>query len=75
MEAAKRFAGRDGVIVLKEGVGDAEVCEFGEVVSFEERAAGVAMDYRSQLIDTWKGGFDSFHLHKVLRILILNGQL
>jgi hypothetical protein len=53
VKAVKSFLGGDGVVVLEEGVLDAEVCEFGVVVSFKERAPRVAMDYRSQLIDTW----------------------
>ena len=53
VKAAKSSLGGDGVVVLEEGVLDAEACEFGVVVSFKERAARVAMDYRSQLIDTW----------------------
>jgi hypothetical protein len=61
VEAAERSAGGDGVIVLDEGVVDAEVGEFGLVVGFEERAACVAIDYRTQFIDTWEGGFDSLH--------------
>jgi hypothetical protein len=47
VKAAKRSAGRDGVIVLREGVSDAEVCELCVMVGFEERTARVAMDYRS----------------------------
>jgi hypothetical protein len=45
MKAAKRTAGRDGVIVLKEGLFDAEVYELCVMVGFEERTARVAMDY------------------------------
>jgi hypothetical protein len=47
VKAAKRTARRDGVIVLKEGLFDAEVCELCVMVGFEERTARVAMDYRS----------------------------
>jgi hypothetical protein len=64
VEAAKRSAGGRGVIVLKESVVDTEVCEFDLVVGLEEGAACVAIDYRTQLIDTWQGGFDSFHLEE-----------
>jgi hypothetical protein len=64
VKAAKGSAGGGGVIVLKKSVFDAEVYEFGVVVSFEERAARVAMDYGAQLIDTWQGRFDSFHLEE-----------
>ena len=53
VKAAKSSAGGGGVIVLKKDVFDAEVYEFGVVVSFEERAARVAMDHGAQLIDTW----------------------
>src|SRR6266481_712567 len=51
VKAAKRSAGGDGVVVLKEGVFDAEVCELSVVVGLEESAARVAMDYGTQLID------------------------
>ena len=63
------------MIVLEEGIGDTEAGEFSLVVGFEKRAAGVAMDYRSQLVDTWEGGFDSLHLRRILRMLVLSGQL
>ena len=45
VEAAKRTAGRDGVIVLKEDLFDAEVYKLCVMVGFEERTARVAMDY------------------------------
>jgi hypothetical protein len=61
MKAAKRPAGRNGVIVLKEGVFDSEVREFGLMVGFEEGAARVAINYRTQFIDIWEGRFDSLH--------------
>jgi hypothetical protein len=61
VEAAERPARGDGVIVLEEGVVDAEVCEFGLMVGFEERTARVPIDYGTQFIDTWKGSFDSLH--------------
>src|SRR5579859_6028886 len=73
MKAAECLAGGDGVVVLKEGVFDAEVGEFGVVVGFEEGTAGVAMDYGTQLINTWQGGFDSFHLQGILRTLVYAG--
>jgi hypothetical protein len=53
VKAAKRTAGRNGVIVLREGVFDAQVSEFSMVVRFEERAARIAMDQRTQFIDAW----------------------
>jgi hypothetical protein len=62
VKAAKCLAGGDRVIVLEEDVFDAEVDESGVMVAFEEGTAGVAMDYGTQLTDTWQGGFDSFHL-------------
>jgi hypothetical protein len=62
VKAAKSSAGGDGVIVLKEGVVDAEGGELGLVVGFEEGAACVAIDYGTQFIDTWEGGFDPLHL-------------
>lgn len=63
------------MIVLRESVFDADVSKFSEVVRFEETTARIAMDQRTQLIDAWQGGFDSMHLHKYLRMLLLSGQL
>src|ERR1700756_5696025 len=45
VKAAKSSPGRNGVVVLKESVFDAEVCEFCVMVSFKECAARVPMDY------------------------------
>ena len=53
VKAAERLAGGDGMIVLEENVVDAEVGESAVMVGFEEGTAGVAMDYGTQLTNTW----------------------
>jgi hypothetical protein len=75
MKAAKRPAGGDGVIVLEEGVCDAEICKSGTVIGFEKRAAPVSMNYWPQLVDAGQRGFDSLHLQRILRMLVLSRQL
>jgi len=49
------------MIVLNEGIRDPEVGELRFVVGFDEKAARVAMDDRSQLKHTRKGCLDSLH--------------
>jgi hypothetical protein len=49
------------VVVLNEGIRDAEVGELRFVVGFDEEAARVAMNERSQLKYARKGCLDSFH--------------
>jgi hypothetical protein len=47
VKAAKSAPGGDGVIVLQEGVFNADVGEFRVVVGFKESAARIAMDQRT----------------------------
>jgi hypothetical protein len=49
------------MVVLNEGIRDAEVGELRFVVGFDEEAARVAMDDRSQVKHARKGCLDSLH--------------
>jgi hypothetical protein len=49
------------MVVLNEGIRDAEVGELRSVIRFDEKAARVAMDNWSQLKHTGKRCLDSLH--------------
>ncbi len=49
------------IVVLNEGIRDPEGGELRFVIRFDEEAARVAMDDRSQLNHAWKGCLDSLH--------------
>jgi hypothetical protein len=49
------------MVVLNEGIRDAEVGEFRLVVGLDEETARVAMDDWTQLKHAWKGCLDSLH--------------
>ena len=61
VKAPERPFDGTGVVVLKEGMRDAEVGELRLMVGFNEEAARVAMDNRPQLKHAWKRCLDLLH--------------
>src|SRR5258708_2818815 len=61
VKATQRSFGRTRVVVLDESIADAQVGELRLMVGFDEEAAGVAINYWTQLKDARKGCLDSFH--------------